>query len=441
MSVTPFNDGFPNEPQQAINFSYFLTAEEKNEWTQWLQSAGPEQRDELVNILHQMWEQAKSAPAVENPTLINANDQNSQNNFQQNQNYPAQNQQNQNSFPQNPQQQNNSQNRQTPNNQYQNNGMAGDSSMMQNQPNQNYYPASQQNQQQFANQNNQYQPTANLNRPKGMNSQNLNDRDYNNFGNGANINNDSNNFSNQSAQNNGQFTQSFSQPNIQPIASQNNTSVQLDMQKPNTNQSADSLNFSNQSRVENQESVYNPFASKPLEMEKPPVIVAPEPTYIAPIITAEPKTKEIQKPEFMPKSELPTQQSIAKEPVYSPHPLISDPKSLGEIQFKANLNIPTKQAKAVAEEEEEKIGDKDFVFDNVEIENPTLDSIDNNSEIAEPTKSVEPQQRKTVGIDFTSIRENANKQALVSIKNEYVQARQIQEQVHANFIDKTTEIL
>ncbi len=75
MSVVPFTDGFPNEPLAAINFSYFLTPDEKKEWMDWLASAKPEQQDELVQILHQMWESAKAenpnggpAPVVTQPT-------------------------------------------------------------------------------------------------------------------------------------------------------------------------------------------------------------------------------------------------------------------------------------------------------------------------------------------------------------------------------------
>ena len=60
MSVVQFTDGFPNEPLAAINFSYFLTPDEKKEWMDWLASAKPEQQDELVQILHQMWESAKA---------------------------------------------------------------------------------------------------------------------------------------------------------------------------------------------------------------------------------------------------------------------------------------------------------------------------------------------------------------------------------------------
>jgi hypothetical protein len=74
MSVVPFTDGFPNEPLAAINYSYFLTADEKKEWMDWLSSAKPEQQDELVQILHQMWESAKA----ENPAAAQAAAQSSQ---------------------------------------------------------------------------------------------------------------------------------------------------------------------------------------------------------------------------------------------------------------------------------------------------------------------------------------------------------------------------
>jgi hypothetical protein len=61
MSLPPFIDGFPNQAQAAVNFSYFLTPEEKAEWTSWLTSANDEQQDELITILHQMWEQSKAS--------------------------------------------------------------------------------------------------------------------------------------------------------------------------------------------------------------------------------------------------------------------------------------------------------------------------------------------------------------------------------------------
>jgi hypothetical protein len=61
MSLPPFIDGFPNQAQAAVNFSYFLTPEEKSEWTSWLTSANDEQQDELITILHQMWEQSKAS--------------------------------------------------------------------------------------------------------------------------------------------------------------------------------------------------------------------------------------------------------------------------------------------------------------------------------------------------------------------------------------------
>jgi hypothetical protein len=50
-----FPDGFPMDAQAAIDNSYFLTNEEKSEWTEWLKQANLEQQNELVNTLHDIW--------------------------------------------------------------------------------------------------------------------------------------------------------------------------------------------------------------------------------------------------------------------------------------------------------------------------------------------------------------------------------------------------
>jgi hypothetical protein len=50
-----FPDGFPQDPQAAINFSYFLTDDEKKEWREWLGGATEEQKKEFVETLHAMW--------------------------------------------------------------------------------------------------------------------------------------------------------------------------------------------------------------------------------------------------------------------------------------------------------------------------------------------------------------------------------------------------
>lgn len=51
-----YPDGFPLTPQEAIEFSYFLSESEKQEWREWLKTATPEQHNELVDILHSMWQ-------------------------------------------------------------------------------------------------------------------------------------------------------------------------------------------------------------------------------------------------------------------------------------------------------------------------------------------------------------------------------------------------
>jgi polyhydroxyalkanoate synthesis regulator phasin len=57
MALQPFQDGFPIDPQAAIEASYFLSDSEKQEWREWLQTATNDQRDELVEILHSMWQE------------------------------------------------------------------------------------------------------------------------------------------------------------------------------------------------------------------------------------------------------------------------------------------------------------------------------------------------------------------------------------------------
>lgn len=62
-----FNDGFPNDPIQAINFSYFLTPEEKNDWFEWLKTATNEDKVDLVNTLHDIWvdNQKRQEPSMQ----------------------------------------------------------------------------------------------------------------------------------------------------------------------------------------------------------------------------------------------------------------------------------------------------------------------------------------------------------------------------------------
>jgi hypothetical protein len=66
MSTQPFQDGFPNQAQAAINASYFLSNEDRNEWFEWLKTADEQQQDELINILHTMWEDAQRQNPLQN---------------------------------------------------------------------------------------------------------------------------------------------------------------------------------------------------------------------------------------------------------------------------------------------------------------------------------------------------------------------------------------
>lgn len=78
MSTQPFQDGFPNQAQAAINASYFLSNEDRNEWFEWLKTADEQQQDELINILHTMWEDAQRQNP---PQVIGSNQQTQQQNI------------------------------------------------------------------------------------------------------------------------------------------------------------------------------------------------------------------------------------------------------------------------------------------------------------------------------------------------------------------------
>lgn len=60
-----FPDGFPLSAQEAIQYSYFLSDDEKKEWNEWLKSANPQQQQELVDTLHSIWleHQSQVVPA------------------------------------------------------------------------------------------------------------------------------------------------------------------------------------------------------------------------------------------------------------------------------------------------------------------------------------------------------------------------------------------
>ena len=86
MSIQPFQDGFPNQAQAAINASYFLSNEDRDEWFEWLKTADEQQQDELINILHTMWEDAQRSNTNQNnqPQQVDiGQNQPTQNNSQQ----------------------------------------------------------------------------------------------------------------------------------------------------------------------------------------------------------------------------------------------------------------------------------------------------------------------------------------------------------------------
>ncbi|GEM_PF-1548443 len=52
-----FPDGFPKDPYQAVDFSYFLSDQEKKEWYDWIPTASQESIEELVETLHEIWKE------------------------------------------------------------------------------------------------------------------------------------------------------------------------------------------------------------------------------------------------------------------------------------------------------------------------------------------------------------------------------------------------
>lgn len=61
---TTYPDGFPLIPLEAVNFSYFLSDTEKDDWRNWLITATEDQKNELVDTLHSIWldQQKQSLP-------------------------------------------------------------------------------------------------------------------------------------------------------------------------------------------------------------------------------------------------------------------------------------------------------------------------------------------------------------------------------------------
>jgi hypothetical protein len=78
MPTQPFQDGFPNQAQAAINASYFLSDEDRNEWFEWLKTADEQQQDELINILHTMWQDAQKQNIGQNSAVTVSNDNQAQ---------------------------------------------------------------------------------------------------------------------------------------------------------------------------------------------------------------------------------------------------------------------------------------------------------------------------------------------------------------------------
>lgn len=61
MPCTLFPDGFPTTPIKAINYSYFLSDQEKMDWRVWLKTTSKKNRKDFVEILHSIWQENQLA--------------------------------------------------------------------------------------------------------------------------------------------------------------------------------------------------------------------------------------------------------------------------------------------------------------------------------------------------------------------------------------------
>lgn len=328
MSVVQFTDGFPNEPLAAINFSYFLTPDEKKEWMDWLASAKPEQQDELVQILHQMWESAKAenpsgAPAATQPAPVQQMQQPQPQMQQPHQNFgqpqmmpPQGHPQMQPNFGQ-PQQQFN------PN--------FGQPQMM---------PQGQMPSQPMM----QPQPQMQQPRPNNM----------------------------------------MGNPAAAAIASLSQSQPPMGMQNMQPQQYAQSMM---------QQPLPQQYMPQPQMQQPLPPVLVPEPT-----------------PEFSFDTEEDVKNYVPEKPVEQ---AIPQPKAPTKIQ-------------QIEEEEIEEL-DNDFMLD---------DNLESENAIVEDTKI----EKQVSGIDFSAIRDNADKEEINKLTDEFLTAREAHEKAYTDLIKKNTKI-
>ena len=343
MSLPPFSDGFPIDSQQAVAFSYFLTPSEKEEWRGWLSNANDAERDELVQILHEMWIQAKleTVPAE----------------FGQPQ--PVQNQQ---------------------------------------QPQQQVVQFQQQN----------LAPTQ-------VSTQNIEPT---------------------------QQFQTYSQPQPQSIPQTQTTQINPQLITPVA------------PIITQEQSQVNPFVqNQPITPTVPPIIT---PESISQMQPFAPQLNPMTPPPAVDVKPI-----ITKEPAYSPNPIIADPKNVAPVEFKATLNkppLPTVEEVEIEDEfdfetEEEVIVPKPQTIKPIVVAqntvNPTNPTVNEEDQLGDfdfekdeaDIKQKSSAQRKTSGIDFSTIRENSSKTDLANIKQSFIETRQSHETVLEGFVDKVTEIL
>jgi hypothetical protein len=390
MALTPFTDGFPNDAVGAINASYFLSSDDKTEWNEWLKSADAQQQDELVNILHTMWEEAqKQQPngATPPPTDQQSQQQSQPYQGQANNNQPTQNMGMDYGYTQ-----------QQPQNQ---------PSQTQNfgQPN----PYTQQNQgMQFGQPQQQTNPQMVQNQPQNPYSQFDPNQAYTGY--------------------NSQPVQPTNiYPQNQPAPAQN----QYFDPNYGMNISAQNMQFGQPQQQVNQyqQTSYYPEPVAPVQAQpefsfaKPPIdqniFAHPESnTYIPNPLLA---NVEIPAPAPEPKPIAP----IVVEPVTVVKP-IEEPKELEvEDAFSFDTEEDVKKSAPIK-------APKDEIKEIDTTENTTKNNIEEEKIAKRPTGG---------SIDFTNIRENVRKDLILQLKESYVQTRTANEETYGQFVEKITEVL
>jgi hypothetical protein len=440
MAIQTYPDGFPKSPQEAIEFSYFLSESEKQEWRDWLSTATPEQENELIDILHSMWQDnqksavpesfnnspAPAAPQEQKPnqnfqptnqpspqsfqptnspandpfgaqSQINSFNPGLQNNFDPNYSNPQTNYQDYDSlnkpvqaFNPAPQPQQQPQNN---NNNNFNQNPSADQNLNNNFP---PFPSNQQQNPQFQqqpfNQNNQFNSQQNPNKtanPAGQQSTNLNS--FNPTPNQA---------------------QSFGQPLNNPTPQQQSSSTNLNFE------AEDILSFPAQPIPTPEVSTKPAEPPQPVEPPKP-AVKEPEPIPSAPAPAPKPVAKDepVAKPKSPVKEDM-NIENLVKDNKYRPNPLLqNDPE---ETKSDFNYRNPTE-----VDQKPQNNFNK-----NKPNNNPATQQSKNNT------------AKKSGGVvKFNNLKDDGSSELLEEIYGDYMQTYDTNQKKLMSFMERITKVI